>query len=704
MGIGFGFKVMPGVRVRVSSRGVRTSVGPRVARVHVGGGRTTLSSGTGPVTVWSSAGARRSSTRSGAHRSNTPSPAQLQRQAAAVARAHAAEEKLARIRELIDLQHDLVSAHLEYFADAERPVVEAPVWVSPQQYLAEAERRHLSGVGRFDRSGRETARRAAQAESEQAASNYNGQLQAEHNARQGEADRWWGALIGNDEATVIDTVNTAFADSAATAVALSLDDQALAVLVVQPTADELGDQKAALTPSGKPTIARMTKTDQRQLWTACTLSRAIATIAEALAVAPGIRQVNLAVVSKRLASSTRYSLVLAGESPRDLFRSARWPAQLGAGDLARAGNFIFDVDRFGALSEIPTDNDPHLHALVDGINGVIDHDNDTAPPPAPPPELTTAPSSAPSLTSTSATSRPATNPGTTESAAGSAIAPGGRPFILWGRRSNWGNMEIKGTEHRQDAILALLSQYGLRDGAELDTTAHLVPEPTNALDPNAVSCWVRGRLIGYLPRDEAARYSAPLAQLVRSGRLPTTGVHLWARQFDDYDYDGASGRQTGKKRFFTSARVSLGEPELLAPVNLAPPKPRAELPDGGAAKVSGTQGNVHHLVTVLAGRQTAWAYGVLEPSTLRGPRSVKTVLEVLINGQSVGRLSPQMSDAYLPLVAPLTTAGCRATVRVLLKGSPVSVAATVYAARAHEIPNEWFDDLRENLGISLGGT
>jgi len=137
-------------------------------------------------------------------------------------------------------------------------------------------------------------------------------------------------------------------------------------------------------------------------------------------------------------------------------------------------------------------------------------------------------------------------------------------------------------------------------------------------------------------------------------------------------------------------------------MNLAPPRPRAELPDGAAAKVTGTQDNLQHLRAVLAGRAIAWAYAVLEPTKITGPRSAKTVVQVLINGQAAGTLTPQMSIAYLPIVEPLTEGGCRATVRVLLKGSPVSVAATVYAARAHDISLDWFENLRTNLGISLG--
>lgn len=56
-----------------------------------------------------------------------------------------------------------------------------------------------------------------------------------------------------------------------------------------------------------------------------------------------------------------------------------------------------------------------------------------------------------------------------------------------------------------------------------------------------------------------------------------------------------------------------------------------------------------------------------------------------------------MSTAYLPIVEPFTDASARPVVRVLLIGSPVSVAATVYAARAHEIPHEWFKPCARTL-------
>ncbi len=51
------FKLVPGVRIRVTKHGLRTSLGPRAARVHVGGGyRAGVSTGAGPVTLYHGVG------------------------------------------------------------------------------------------------------------------------------------------------------------------------------------------------------------------------------------------------------------------------------------------------------------------------------------------------------------------------------------------------------------------------------------------------------------------------------------------------------------------------------------------------------------------------------------------------------------------------------------------------------------------------
>jgi hypothetical protein len=45
-----------------------------------------------------------------------------------------------------------------------------------------------------------------------------------------------------------------------------------------------------------------------------------------------------------------------------------------------------------------------------------------------------------------------------------------------------------------------------------------VPEPGNPHDPNAVMVQIRGRLVGYLPRDAAVAYGPMLAAVSERGR------------------------------------------------------------------------------------------------------------------------------------------------------------------------------------------
>lgn len=70
-------------------------------------------------------------------------------------------------------------------------------------------------------------------------------------------------------------------------------------------------------------------------------------------------------------------------------------------------------------------------------------------------------------------------------------------------------VEVVGVSRRQDAIAAIVAERG-RSGRTLTTSAQLVLENSNPHDANAVRVEIDGALIGYLSRDNAARYRADL--------------------------------------------------------------------------------------------------------------------------------------------------------------------------------------------------
>src|SRR5437868_6194553 len=54
--MGFSMKIMPGVRIRASSRGLSAGIGPRAARVHVGTRGVGVSTGAGPFGAYAHLG------------------------------------------------------------------------------------------------------------------------------------------------------------------------------------------------------------------------------------------------------------------------------------------------------------------------------------------------------------------------------------------------------------------------------------------------------------------------------------------------------------------------------------------------------------------------------------------------------------------------------------------------------------------------
>src|SRR5689334_20310849 len=90
------------------------------------------------------------------------------------------------------------------------------------------------------------------------------------------------------------------------------------------------------------------------------------------------------------------------------------------------------------------------------------------------------------------------------------------PLDLWGQRG-WAGVEVAGESHYARAIRGLFGKNLKAGGTEIEMTAQLIPEPRNKHDLNAVGVWVGGVQVGYLPREEAARYVSVLSGLTAQG-------------------------------------------------------------------------------------------------------------------------------------------------------------------------------------------
>jgi hypothetical protein len=85
--------------------------------------------------------------------------------------------------------------------------------------------------------------------------------------------------------------------------------------------------------------------------------------------------------------------------------------------------------------------------------------------------------------------------------------------VLWRLYGGDEDLEVVGESVYQDALWSLCGG-SLGDRVRHDIVAVLVPEPNNPHDSNAIRVRVDGHVVGYLPRDVAARYVSGLRALM----------------------------------------------------------------------------------------------------------------------------------------------------------------------------------------------
>ena len=77
------------------------------------------------------------------------------------------------------------------------------------------------------------------------------------------------------------------------------------------------------------------------------------------------------------------------------------------------------------------------------------------------------------------------------------------------------SVNVAGESHYQEALRSIAGPGEVRH----DTEAHLIPEPENEYDPNAVRVEIDGLKVGYLPRDLAPAWGPRLAELATRKRV-----------------------------------------------------------------------------------------------------------------------------------------------------------------------------------------
>jgi hypothetical protein len=235
------------------------------------------------------------------------------------------------------------------------------------------------------------------------------------------------------------------------------------------------------------------------------------------------------------------------------------------------------------------------------------------------------------------------------------------------------------------------------EGAEHLHPALLVAEPDNPHDRNAVAVQIAGQTVGYLPREGAAGYSRVLQRLAAQGFVAEVQARIWASDFDDYEVD-RRGNYVESTRFGAGIRVDLGEPHLLVPGNMPPPGAHELLPVGGAIQVTGEEAHTDVLADYCGPAGEQCAYATLHEASQQLARSIRTVVEVRLDDERIGQLTPKMSGDLLAAIRHINELGGTASCRALVKGNQAVAQVTLYVKRSHELEDAWFDDVRAQHG------
>lgn len=259
-------------------------------------------------------------------------------------------------------------------------------------------------------------------------------------------------------------------------------------------------------------------------------------------------------------------------------------------------------------------------------------------------------------------------------------------YLLLGA-DGYPNTEVAGEFARMDSIHKAIGRKPKKDEEieRNDLIAVLVPEPTNPHDKNAVMVQINGQHVGYLEKEVAVLYVSAISDVWNSGHVAATGARIWASARESWD-------SSRKLKYVARVSIALNEPHLLLPMNEPPAGSYSILPWGSALQVTGEEQHQDVLSDFITGIGDGIALGtlaVIDGGTARAP---KTLIEIRIDGERVGQLTPASSQHFVPTVRHLETQGQAAAAWIRVKGSAIAAQATIQAAKAHELPADWFEE------------
>ncbi|MFF2555252.1 TerD family protein [Nocardia sp. NPDC058058] len=256
----------------------------------------------------------------------------------------------------------------------------------------------------------------------------------------------------------------------------------------------------------------------------------------------------------------------------------------------------------------------------------------------------------------------------------------GSPYRLWTQARKFCDYELTVEPQYLPAIRSLYPRDFPEKDGELRPVVELIPEPNGPLGQWAVSVRTADRTIGYLGTEDARRWAGVVRRIIASGFVPTTSSRIWAREDDGFD----------GVEFRAYVQLSLGDPDDAIPLNEPPAAPYTMLPRSSIVQVTKEDEYFDSLRKFVPHKGFGLLFvtlGESVPDTGRG----KPHVEVRVDGEKVGQLTPQMSQRFLPMIRHLRERGLITACWADITGSAVAAKLRIDAIKANEATSEVLD-------------
>ena len=175
--------------------------------------------------------------------------------------------------------------------------------------------------------------------------------------------------------------------------------------------------------------------------------------------------------------------------------------------------------------------------------------------------------------------------------------------------------------------------------------------------------------------------------MIASGYTPVVPLHLEAEL----------QREDGVAEVDARAVIDIAPPDMLFPLNTGPAQ-AAVLPQGSSIKVLDEQEFAEYLHSIVPASGEGRVILTLEVNKVRNSHGVTVdTVDVLYERKQVGRLSTQMSQQFIPIIHYAFEHDLLTAVWGTIRGSSFEVSMTLQAARASEVPAQWFEELPNDV-------